>query len=74
MIPREIVLEDQILIVGVSEEIAFCDWLVLVIEVFEGVLVRELNYRVFEGTDLLEHLIRDLRVKTNCAMLELMER
>ena len=38
-ISREIVLQDEILIVGIAEEIALRDRLVLVVEEFERVLV-----------------------------------
>ena len=73
-ISRKIVLENQILIIGVSEEIAFCYWLVLVVEEFEGVLVGELDYGVLERSNLLEHLIRNLRVQPHSTVLKLMER
>lgn len=73
-ISGEIILENQVLVVGVTEEIAFCYWLVLVVEEFERVLVRELYHWVLERADLLKHLIRNLRVQTHGAMLKLVER
>ena len=61
------------MIVGVSKEIALRYWLVLVVEEFEGVLVRELDNWVFQRTNLLKHLIRNLRIEAHSAMLELVE-
>jgi len=61
------------LIIGITEEIAFCYWLVLMIEKLEGVLVGELHHRVLERSDLLKHLVRYLRIQTNSAMLKLVE-
>lgn len=69
----EIVLENQILIVRVSKEVALGNWLVLMIEELECVLVRELNHWVLERTNLFKHLVCNLRVEAHCAMLELVE-
>jgi hypothetical protein len=44
------------------------------IEKFEVVLVGKLNDRVLQRTNLLEHLTGYLRIKSYCAMLELVER
>lgn len=73
-VSSEVVLEDQILIVGVTEKVAFGYRLVLVVEELERVLVRELHHRVLQGPDLLEHLVRYLRVQAHRAVLELVER
>ena len=43
------------------------------IEKLEVIFVGELDNRVLQRTNLLEHLTRDLRVKTDSAMLELIE-
>tara|TARA_B110000285_G_C15078232_1_gene591968 strand:+ start:602 stop:835 length:234 start_codon:yes stop_codon:yes gene_type:complete len=44
-----------------------------VIEKLEVIFVGELDNRVLQRTNLLEHLTRDLRVKTDSAVLELIE-
>ena len=44
------------------------------IEKFECVLVGKLDDWVLETADLLKHLVSDLRIQANCAMLKLMER
>jgi hypothetical protein len=44
-----------------------------VIEKLEVIFVGELDNRVLQRTNLLEHLTRDLRVKTDSAVLELVE-
>lgn len=43
------------------------------IEKLEVIFVGELDNRVLQRTNLLEHLTRDLRVKTDSAVLELIE-
>ena len=43
------------------------------IEKLEVIFVGELDNRVLQRTNLLEHLTRDLRVKTDSAVLELVE-
>lgn len=72
-ISRKIVLKNQVLVIGITKEITFCYWLVLMIEKLEGVLIRELHNRVLERAYLLKHLIRYLRIQTNSAMLELVK-
>ena len=44
------------------------------VEELEGVLVRKLDDGILERADLLEHLVRDLGVQTDRAVLELVER
>ena len=48
-------------VVGVPKEVALRDRLDFVVEVFEGVLVRELDDVVFEGADVFEKLTRHCR-------------
>jgi len=55
---REVVLEDELRVVGVTEEVALADWFDFVVEELEGVLVRELDNIVLEGTDAFEELAR----------------
>jgi len=55
---REVVLEDELRVVGVTEEVALADWFDFVVEELEGVLVRELDNIVLEGTDTFEELAR----------------
>ena len=44
------------------------------IEELECVLIGKLDDRVLQATDLLKHLVSDLRIQAYSAMLELMER
>eukprot|EP00355_Strombidium_rassoulzadegani_P005879 CAMPEP_0168614502 /NCGR_PEP_ID=MMETSP0449_2-20121227/4008_1 /TAXON_ID=1082188 /ORGANISM="Strombidium rassoulzadegani, Strain ras09" /LENGTH=539 /DNA_ID=CAMNT_0008655185 /DNA_START=191 /DNA_END=1807 /DNA_ORIENTATION=- len=69
----EVVIEDEVLVVGVAEEVALGDGLELVVEELEGVLVGELDHGVLELPDLLEHLVGDLGVQAHRAVLELVE-
>ena len=69
----KVILQNQVLVVGVSEEIAFCDWFVLVVEELESILIRKLDNWILQGSNLLEHLVRDLRVEANGTMLKLMK-
>jgi hypothetical protein len=54
----EVVLEDELGIVGVAEEVALADWLYFVIEELECVLVGELDNIVLEGSNTLKELTR----------------
>ena len=73
-IPGKIVLENQVLIIGITKEVTLGDRLILVIVKLECVLVRELDHGVLERSDLFEHLACNLRIQSNSAMLKLMER
>ena len=44
------------------------------IEELECVLIGKLDARVLQATDLLKHLVSDLRIQAYSAMLELVER
>ena len=73
-VPCKVITQDEILIVRITKEIAFGDRFVLMVKEFEGVLVWKLDDWVFERSDLLEHLIGNLRIQTDCAMFELVKR
>jgi len=72
-ISREIIAENQVLIIRVSEKVAFGDWLAFLIKEFESIFVRELHDWVLKRANLLKHLIGNLRVQTYCAVLKLVE-
>jgi len=55
----EVVAEDQVLVVGVSEEESFRCCLELVVKEFVSISIRELDYWVFQVPDAFEHLIRN---------------
>ena len=51
----EVVLKDEVLVVGVSEKVDLGIGLEFVVEVFVGVSVRKLDHRVFEVTNRFKH-------------------
>jgi hypothetical protein len=69
----EVVEEDQVLVVRVTEEVDLRNRLELVIEILVGVAVGELYHGVLQAPDALKHGVDDLGVQADCALLELVE-
>lgn len=61
------------MVIAVPEEVALGYGLVLLVEELEGRLVRKLNDWMLQRANLLEHLVRNLRVQVYVAVLELVE-
>jgi hypothetical protein len=64
-------MKNQILVIRVSEEITVGYWFELVVK--ECVLVRELDHGILQRANLLKHLICNLWIESDCAVLELLE-
>lgn len=73
IILREIVLKDELRVIGIAEEVSLGDGLYFVIEELEGVLIGELHDVVLECADVFKQLGGILRVQGNIAVFELME-
>lgn len=59
----KVVLKDHLRVIRVTEEVVFRDWLHLVVEKFERMLVGELHDIVLKCANVLEKLGRHLRMK-----------
>jgi hypothetical protein len=55
----EVVLEYEILVIGVSKEVDLWIWFELVVEVFVSIAIAELDHRILESPNALEHGIDD---------------
>lgn len=73
IILREIVLKDELRVIGIAEEVRLRDGLYFVVEELEGVLIGELHDVVLECTDVFKQLGGILRVQGNITVFELME-
>jgi hypothetical protein len=73
-VTREVILQDQVLVIRVAKKVGLSDGLLFVIEEFECVLVGKLHYWMLQAPNLLKHLVGDLRIEAHRAVLELVER
>lgn len=70
----KVIVQDKILVVGISKEVNFWDGFKFIVKVLVGVSIRELYHGVLQASNTLKHWVHNLRVKTDCALFELMER
>lgn len=73
MIFCEVITQNKLRIVTVTEKETFCNWLDFVIVKLKSVFVGELYNSVFKASNWFKKLIRKLQMKSYSAIFELVE-